>query len=82
VFKSATSIVLGGMIIKNLSLESLYVQSVLREAHKIVADELLPSGRRYGFPMCRYNRFKKYFIPFSIKLWNDEWVFIYLYLWV
>ncbi|XDV21520.1 hypothetical protein PO909_026611 [Leuciscus waleckii] len=64
-----------------LSLESLYEQSVLREAHKIVVDplhvlyteyELLPSGRRYRFPMCRYNRFKKSFIPFSIKLLNDE----------
>lgn len=44
----------------------LYEQPVLREAHKILADplhilnteyELLPSGRWYRLPMCRYNRF-------------------------
>ncbi len=63
-----------------LSLESLHEQSVLREAHQILANplhvlhteyELLPSGRRYRFPMCRY-RFKKYFIPMSVKMLNNE----------
>ncbi len=59
---------------EHLSLESLYEQSVLREAHKILANpihalhteyELLPSGRRYRFPMCMYNHFKKFYTHFS-----------------
>ncbi len=65
---------------KYLSLESLYEQSVLREAHQMLANpihvlhtyELLPSGRRYRFLMCRYKRF----IPMSVKmLFMDPMVF-------
>lgn len=60
------------------AIQSLYEQSVLREAHKILADplhilnteyELLPSGR-YRLPMCRYNRFKN-----SFKILNNEYIF-------
>lgn len=50
------------------SLEYSYEQSIIKEGTKIVSDpshnlnteyELLPSGRRYRLPVCRYNCFKK-----------------------
>ncbi len=61
------------------TLESSYEHSVLKEVTKILSDpshslyseyELLPSGRRYRLPMCRYIRFKKSFVPTSIRLLN------------
>lgn len=61
-------------------LQSLYDQSVLRPAQRILADpahvlyseyNLLPSGRRYRVPRCKLNRFKNSFVPHSIKLLNS-----------
>lgn len=62
------------------SLQTLYDQSVLRQAQRILTDpshilyaeyELLPSGRRFRVPHCKLNRFRKSFVPTSIKLLND-----------
>ena len=62
-----------------LSLQSIYEQSVLRQAQRVLLDpshilqteyELLPSGRRYRIPKCKLNRFKYSFIPTSIKMLN------------
>ncbi len=27
--------------------------------------------------MCMYNHFKKYFIPISVKILNNEWLFFF-----
>ncbi len=70
-----------GIIVKReyQTLESSYEQSVLKEVTKILSDpshslypiyELLPSGRRYRLPVCRYISFKKSFVPTSIRLLN------------
>ena len=62
-----------------LSLQSIYEQSVLRQARRVVSDpshilqmeyELLPSGRRYRIPKRKLNCFKYSFIPTSIKTLN------------
>ena len=65
---------------EKLSLESIYDQSVLRQAQRVLSDpshilhmeyELLPSGRRYRIPKCKLNRFKHSFVPTSIKILNN-----------
>lgn len=63
----------------NFSLQSIYDESVLRLARRVLSDpahilnsqyELLPSGKRFRVPAFRLNRFKNSFIPTSIRLLN------------
>ena len=62
-----------------LSLHSIYEQSVLRQAWRVLLDpshilqteyELWPSGRRYRIPKTKLNRFKYSFVPVSIKIFK------------
>lgn len=64
---------------QQLSLSEIYNRHVLRKAQSILASTdhpllgefvLLPSGRRYGFPKVRSNRFKFSFIPSAINALN------------
>ena len=64
---------------EKLPMQSIYEQSVLRQAEKILSDQthilhteyqLLPSGRRFRVPTCRLNRFRNSFVPTSIKILN------------
>ena len=64
---------------ENSSLQSIYEESVLRLAQRASSDsahilnpeyQLLPSGKRYRTPICKFNRFKYSFIPTSIRLIN------------
>ncbi|XDV25684.1 hypothetical protein PO909_029559, partial [Leuciscus waleckii] len=66
---------------EKLSLQSIYEQSVLRQARRVLLDpshilqtenELLPSGRRYRSPKTKLNHFKYSFIPVSIKIRNQN----------
>lgn len=54
---------------------------IMQQANNIVSDfshvlfleyELMNSGRRYRVPLCKYNRYKYYFVPFLIKLINEQ----------
>ena len=62
------------------TLQSIYQQTVFRQAQRIVNDpfhilhseyDLLPSGRRYRVPHCKLNRFKNSFVPTSITFLNN-----------
>ncbi len=62
-------------------IQKMYEVSVLRQAKKIVADDthilhanfnMLPSGRRLRILMCKSNRYKNYFVPTAVKLFNKE----------
>jgi len=33
---------------------------------------LMNSGRRYGFLLCKHNRYKYSFVPLSVKLINEQ----------
>lgn len=61
---------------EKLSLQSIYVRPVLRQARRILSDlshmeyELLPSGRRYTIPKCKLNCFKNSFVSTSAKTLN------------
>ncbi len=59
----------------------MYEVSVLRQAKKMVADKtqilyencnMLPSGRRLSIFMCKSNRYKNYFVPTAVKIFNRE----------
>ena len=67
------------------TLQTIFEETVLRNAKKIIADpshilyseyELLPSGRRYRVPVKNrnrhLNRYKFSFIPISVKLVNSD----------
>ncbi len=62
-----------------IDLNVLYKARTLKKAELIMNDpshpsqnvfKLLPSTRRYYLPLCRTNRFKKYFIPAAIVFLN------------
>jgi len=64
-----------------LNPQELFDQATTRQAKNIISDtnhalflefELLTSGKRYRVPMCKYIRYKRSFIPLSIKLINDQ----------
>jgi len=64
-----------------LNPQELFDQATIRQAKNIISDtnhalflefELLTSGKRYRVPMCKYIRYKRSFIPLSIKLINDQ----------
>ena len=64
---------------KTTSLDELYDSKVIQIVHKIIADEQHPlhhnytflrSGRRLALPIQRTDRFKKSFVPKSVKLYN------------
>lgn len=66
---------------EKLSLQSIYEQSVLRQARRVLSDpshilhaeyELLPSGRRFRIPKTKLNRYKYSFIPNSVKILNQN----------
>lgn len=70
---------------EKFSLQSIYEQSVLRQARRVLLDpsnilqteyELLPSGRRYRIPKTKLNRFKYSFVPTSIKILNQNFKYI------
>ncbi len=63
----------------HVSLQTIYEQSILRHARKILSDqshilhseyELLPSGRRFRVPRSGLNRYKHSFMPTSVNILN------------
>ena len=70
------------MNVKNHApLQTIYEQSIMRQARKIVSDQthilhaeyqLLPSGRRYRVPRSRLNRYKHSFVPTSVRFLNAQ----------
>ena len=66
---------------KVTSLDDLYDRNVIQTVKKIIADEQHPlndnyvflrSGRRLALPAQRTDRFKKSFVPKSVKLYNHS----------
>ncbi len=64
-----------------LNPQELFEQAICRQARSILSDKthvlypeyrLMNSGRRFRVPLCRYNRYKYYFIPLSVKCLNDQ----------
>ncbi len=46
---------------------------IISDPSHILHKELMPSGRRYGVPICQVNRYRFSLIPLSVKLLNNKW---------
>jgi hypothetical protein len=67
-------------LIDNENNDDIFNHRIYRLANNIIKDsghplncefKLLPSGRRYGLPKIRTNRFKNSFVPLAIKMINN-----------
>ena len=63
------------------NLQTMFDQEVMRLARNIISDPLhvlnseykfMRTERRYRGLLCKYNRYKRSFVPLSIKLLNDN----------
>ncbi|XDV36635.1 hypothetical protein PO909_006381 [Leuciscus waleckii] len=64
-----------------LNPQEFFEQAIFNQAKNTVSDnshvlfpefDLLNSGKRYRVPLCKYNRYKRSFVPLAIKLLNDQ----------